>query len=201
MTTISPRASRIPTFVRRSEAEVVRIEGNAPRSVFAYAGPTFSVRRPRSGATRLGRTGTIPSVNNEKSHFRDAWNRSSCEWRRKQEGEFAVGVLDPELWIETGDKILRGADLVRPALDSWWSLAWSTMPAPRDLPAGEYVADVYYMLLGFAAENYLKAGLVRTKLETFRQALEESANLPKQLSTHDLSRMVEELAGILGSGL
>ncbi len=132
-------------------------------------------------------------MSDEKSRLREAWNRAPREWRDKQEIEFAAGLLDPELWIETGDKILRAADLVRPALDRWWSLVWTNPPPSKDSVAGEYVADVYYMLLGFAAENYLKAGLVRKKPEIFKQSLANSATLPDELNTHNLGGMAEEL--------
>jgi hypothetical protein len=52
---------------------------------------------------------------------------------------------------------------------------------------------VYNLLLGFAAENYLKAALVFQNRETIEREVQVGAKVPPRLLTHDLRRLVQDV--------
>ena len=102
--------------------------------------------------------------------------------------QFRDRVLNAEAWDDTAMHLLEAAQQLEPKVREFlahpdsprpWSESWRGW-------ADQFVA-VYFMLSAFAIENFLKARIIRAKLDQFRAEVDATCQLPNRLKSHDLS--------------
>jgi hypothetical protein len=100
-------------------------------------------------------------------------------------------LLSSAGWIRKADDLLYAARQLEPSVRSVWESRLAGAARGGSCPAG--VLGVHLMLVAYAIENLLKAALVRRPSHDLRRQVERSARLPRQLATHDLSRLAKSL--------
>jgi hypothetical protein len=108
---------------------------------------------------------------------------------------YTKDITNPRAWADRGYDLLEAARLLRPLVLEYWEAfdAFTQGHKPIQLPARN-PHGIYFMLVAFALENFLKAHLVSIKAPAIETAVAHAPVLPKVLKDHDLVR----LAGNVG---
>jgi hypothetical protein len=109
---------------------------------------------------------------------------------------FARTVSDPESWVSIASQLIYAASKFEADIASLWQpILKPDKPGVTDFSAYEidalHLQDTYLMLLGFAIENILKAGIVKKNATSFHESALSHARLPSELVNHNLTRLAE----------
>jgi hypothetical protein len=121
------------------------------------------------------------------------WRQIPEEWRGALRAEYRKTALDVSAWVAVGDSLMGASQLLRPPLDDWWVRTRRRFAGEKQESPGPPPADAYYMLIGFAAENYLKAALVRRFRAKFEQEIDRDLELPGDLANHGIEALVRKV--------
>jgi len=105
--------------------------------------------------------------------------------------EYHWHLLSPPVWVLRGDDLLDAAQLLesetRRVLKNW---DWEASDELESLTNG--VVGVYFMLIGFALENLLKAKLIRLNRDVASTQFVATRKLPAFLKSHDLRALAAD---------
>ena len=103
--------------------------------------------------------------------------------------EFSDAAADPERWIESARELYAAANPLEPLVRNQSQNHLANILDDTNYSLGEDLRPGYLMLIGFAAENLLKAAIVKSDPETIRDRAEKRGGIPKELRTHDLYKL------------
>jgi hypothetical protein len=106
---------------------------------------------------------------------------------------FSGETRDPAAWIRSADALIEAAECLRPAVEEHWRRVQEAIEGgePTSWPIkGPRIIPVHTMLMGFAAENLLKAIAVRRWAAKLPADLEK---LPEELANHGLWALAQKL--------
>ena len=124
------------------------------------------------------------------------WQQIPPKWHAGITAQWKKAILDPRAWIDVGERLMKASAHLRVPVDAYWEhfeerFEEGYQPEGRtELPP----TDEYYMLVGFAAENFLKALLVLRNRRDSELQVENSLKLP-------LGHGIASLARSLGFSL
>lgn len=104
----------------------------------------------------------------------------------------AIGITDSEKWFTQARSLVLAAEEVEPSVRRFWRSLSATKKVARKflLATGPSTHTAYFLLMGFAAENYLKGLLVAHHPNLIRQkAYKGKSHLLKELGGHNLVRV------------
>jgi hypothetical protein len=108
---------------------------------------------------------------------------------KQRQAMLAIGITDAERWLSRARGLVMAAEEVEPSVRRFWRGFQATKNTARQLQlaTGPSTHMAYFMLMGFAAENYLKGLLVAKDSKQIRQeAIKGKRHLVKALGGHDL---------------
>ena len=103
--------------------------------------------------------------------------------------QYSEQLRDPATWTRTAEELLRVANTLEPTIRDWWKELQHDDGSSRIVGIGA-IQSVHFLLVAFAAENYLKAAIVRRNVDIWRSRLFES--LPRELRSHDLLQLAKK---------
>lgn len=105
--------------------------------------------------------------------------------------EFALAAADPEKWLKAARELHAAAALLEPFVSDQSQKHVANMLDNMNYSLGEDLRSSYLMLVGFAAENLLKAAIVKADPDRIRKEAATRKRLPKILHTHDLYELAK----------
>lgn len=114
--------------------------------------------------------------------------------RRRAKRGFTADLLDASKWFLAAADLLASAELLEPSVRSWWRSLLQRIDGSKVTTPERRVQRVYFMLLGFAAENLCKAALISRLSSTERTVVRKAGTLPARLKTHDLFTLLHHIA-------
>jgi hypothetical protein len=116
--------------------------------------------------------------------------------------EFEQTWRKPRSWVRNGDLLRAAAAALRPSVEDYWRKTKAALERMREPPEADQPARVFSppredptpahgMLLGFAAENYLKSIWVCRHGRVTEAA--KPGKLPTKILQHDLVSLLHEL--------
>jgi hypothetical protein len=100
-------------------------------------------------------------------------------------------MVTPEAWLASGEQLLADAQTLAAPVATWWDKWGEYVHGRGPEPLGDGGHRTMLMLLGFAAENFLKARLVDELSEQEIKRARSESKLPKRLSTHGLESLAK----------
>jgi hypothetical protein len=107
------------------------------------------------------------------------------EAERKALHRFKMATLSPPVWIQRGEDLLSAAVLLEKDVCEAFTF-WSSSDADGFEADTNGIIGIYFMLLAFAAENLVKAKLIRLNRERVAEEMLQKGGLPPFLKSHDL---------------
>lgn len=105
------------------------------------------------------------------------------DWDRVHKGSYESKAFSSTHWIWEARTLLDTASLLEAHLKQYWD---SLMASQGKTASGRNISGIYFMLMGFAVENLLKAAVIRDKGLCFRNRFKEDEVFPDKLHTHKL---------------
>jgi hypothetical protein len=116
---------------------------------------------------------------------------------------FTTKLSDHRYWIEKGFDLHQGACAVEELVIQWFQAARAAMGLePPIANKGEIrpgITDVYLLLMGYAAECFLKARLIRKLLRGSKGHRFASPSIPKKVKTHGIKQLCLDIGLSLSS--
>lgn len=113
--------------------------------------------------------------------------------------QYQEQVLIPYLWINQADELIAASKKLEPSIKKYWLTAIKYFDSKKGTyspPAGftpkRLLQSVYFMLVAYAIENYLKAILIADSEATYRSDILRTGNLPKELNEHNLITLAKK---------
>jgi len=103
--------------------------------------------------------------------------------------QYSEQLRDPTTWTRTAEQLVKVANSLEAKIQDWWRKLPDS-DASSDIVGLGAVLGVHFLLVAFAAENYLKAAIVRRNVDIWRSRLFES--LPRELRSHDLLQLAKK---------
>lgn len=114
---------------------------------------------------------------------------------RQRQAMLAIGITDPERWFSRARGLVLAAEEVEPSVRRFWRRFQATKNPARQLQmaTGPSTHMAYFLLMGFAAENYLKGLLVAKESKPIRQkAFKGRSQLARALGGHALVKVARK---------
>jgi hypothetical protein len=116
---------------------------------------------------------------------------------------FTTKLSDHRYWIEKGFDLHQGACAVQQLVIQWFHAARADVGLePPIANKGEIrpgITDVYLLLMGYAAECFLKARLIRKLLRGSKGHRFASLSIPKKVKTHSIKQLCLDIELSLNS--
>ena len=110
---------------------------------------------------------------------------------------FTTKLSDHRYWIEKGFDLHQGACAVQELVIQWFHDARADLGLePTIANKGEIrpgITDIYLLLMGYAAECFLKARLIRKLLRSSKGHRFASLSIPKKVKTHSIKQLCLEI--------
>jgi hypothetical protein len=110
---------------------------------------------------------------------------------------YITRVSDKKNWVSKAEDLLHAASFLESQVEKIyrsWKMQANLLPSDRPTETiREGIVEVYWMLVGCAFENLLKGALVRRLARGKKGNRISEPKLPKELNTHDVRSLVEEL--------
>ena len=108
-------------------------------------------------------------------------------------------LLNPQLWLEQGDKLLEASKVLEPRLRDFWNVVLNNAKEGRydkgDEPPNIPPSDLhgpYFILVSYALENYLKALIIIDRSDEIRNEFIQKGKLPRLINGHNLIKLSRE---------
>lgn len=122
------------------------------------------------------------------------------DWDPVYKSNYESTAFSPWSWINSARCLLASAKELEPkVLELWKNYRTYAKSQPFNRLPVDYTGP-YFMLIGFAVENYFKAAIVREKSGDFKKAFQENKQFPKVLKKHTLTELAEEARFTLSKG-
>ena len=98
---------------------------------------------------------------------------------------YKCNLLSETQWISIADELYKVANILEPQISEIWE------KAPQEGINFTFIA-IYFMLVSYATENYLKAIIIGKEKERYKILLENKCELPSELKSHDLPALAKK---------
>jgi hypothetical protein len=119
---------------------------------------------------------------------------SGINWDRVHRSNYESAAFSSSRWASKANDLLHSAKLLEPELSRHWRGVRRYLKDQKRVPHPDYWQATYFMLIGYAVENMLKAAIIDEKAYEFRQRFVSKKTFPRTLRSHDLVN----LAGAAG---
>lgn len=119
---------------------------------------------------------------------------SSKQWEDLRKTFYKRDLLNARQWIDRGDVLLECAKMLEAEVNELWTSWRRHLKSEKISITGGKYTGIYFMLVSYAVENFLKAFIVRAKKNELESML-NSADTPKFseiLKSHDLVKLARE---------
>lgn len=119
---------------------------------------------------------------------------SSKQWEDLRKSFYKRELLSARQWINRGEVLLECAKMLEAEVKELWTSWRRHLKDEKISITGGKYTGVYFMLISYAIENFLKAFIVRVKKDELESILNSADNpkFPKILKSHDLVKLARE---------
>ena len=119
---------------------------------------------------------------------------SSKQWEDLRKTFYKRELLSACQWINRGDVLLECAKMLEAEVKELWTSWRRHLKDEKISITGGKYTGVYFMLISYAVENFLKAFIVRVKKNELESVLNSADNpkFPKILKSHNLVKLARE---------
>lgn len=114
------------------------------------------------------------------------------DWDEFYKTEYKRNLLSNHKWIDKANALIDSAALLEQKVIEFWE-SWRSHLQDNSIriKSDKYIG-IYFMLISYAIENFLKSLIVRERKDEFENTLKKRCELPKILKNHNLVKLAQE---------
>jgi hypothetical protein len=119
-------------------------------------------------------------------------HQEETDWNQVHLSNFESKAFCHTHWISIANDLIKSAKLLEPNIHAYWENLRAHNQNPSIALIPNHCSGPYFMLMGFAIENILKAGIVFRDSVELKSNFQNDRKFPKILKSHNLSELARK---------